>query len=155
MNLVSKDENFTDVSNTCSLLARSISLMQHILNHQELNMKLFQLAATQINTSAISYCSVYQMMSKIDSLSSNFIMQISLNEWKKLLKLDLKLEKHAFTIKYTFKMKKVISNNRWFQQMMYASWQNDQRHVMFKMKLIMLTSDIVRDQHRASHMSVM
>jgi len=125
MNSVSKDENFTDVSNICSSLARSVSSTQHILNHQKSNIKVFQLAAMQIDTSAISYCSIYQMISKTDSSSFNFIMQIFLNEWKKLLKLDLKLEKHAFTIKYTFKMKKMISDNRWFQQTMYASWQND------------------------------
>ncbi len=46
MNSVSKDENFTDVSNIYSSLARSVSLTQHILNCQELNMKVFQLAAT-------------------------------------------------------------------------------------------------------------
>ncbi len=148
MNSVSKDENFTDASNTCSSLARSISSTQHILNRWELNIRVFQLAAMWIDTSAINYCSIYQMMSKIDSSSSNFIMQISLNEWKKLLKLDLKLEEHAFTIKYTFEMKKVISDDRWFQQTMYASWQNDQRHVAFKMKLIVLTSDIYCQSYR-------
>ncbi len=148
MNLVSKDENFTDASNTCSSLARSVSSTQHILNRRESNMRVFQLAATRIDTSAISYCSVYQMMSKTDSSNSNFIMQISLNEWKKLLKLNLKLEEHAFTIKYTFEVKKMISDDRWFQQTMYASWQNDQRHVAFKMKLIVLTSDMYCQSYR-------